>query len=137
MQSTKRMKAFRLSEEAITILEKISKEKHIDQTALIEEMILTYSPEYNKTAHQVSDEIKEYLDNNYGDIMKKFIARTRTLDVNQQLILDMVNSMAIGLNVNKYQAADKSPAVIYTAALKHLAEKIEEKKQRKDWKETD
>ena len=47
MQSTKRMKAFRLSEEAITILEKISKEKHIDQTALIEEMILTYSPEYN------------------------------------------------------------------------------------------
>ena len=57
MQSTKRMKAFRLSEEAITILEKISKEKHIDQTALIEEMILTYSPEYNKTAHQVSDEI--------------------------------------------------------------------------------
>ncbi len=137
MQSTKRMKAFRLSEEAITILEKISKEKHIDQTALIEEMILTYSPEYNKTAHQVSDEIKKYLDNNYGDIMKKFIARTRTLDVNQQLILDMVNSMAIGLNVNKYQAADKSPAVIYTAARKHLAEKIEEKKQRKDWKETD
>lgn len=135
MQSTK--KTFRLSAEAIATLEQICKDKKMNQTELIEEMILTYSPEHNKTSHQVADEIKSYIDSNYADLIKKFIVRTRSLDINQQLILDMVNSMAAGLNVNKYQAADTSPAAIYTHARKHLAEKIELQKQKKDWKETD
>lgn len=135
MQSTK--KTFRLSAEAVATLEKICKDKKMNQTELIEEMILTYSPEHNKTAYQVSAEIKAYIDSNYGEMMKKFIVRTRALDVNQQLILDMVNSMAAGLNVNKYQAADEAPSVIYKSARNHLATKIETLKQKKDWKETD
>lgn len=135
MQSTK--KTFRLSAEAIATLEKICKEKNMNQTALIEEMILTYSPEHNKTAHQVYSEIKEYLDGNYGELLKRFIARTRALDVNQQLMLDMINSMVTVLNVNKYHAADEAPAAIYKDARNHLAAKIEQQKQKKDWKETE
>ena len=81
MQSTK--KTFRLSAEAIATLEKICKEKNMNQTALIEEMILTYSPEHNKTAHQVSSEIKEYLDEankakNERDYYKRELERYKT-----------------------------------------------------------
>lgn len=135
MQSVK--KTFRLSSEAAETLEKISINNRINQTALLEDMILTYSAEHNKTAHQVAEELKEYIDKNYGDLMKRFIARTRGLDVNQQIMIDMLNSMAASFAVKKYEAADTAPSLIYTASRKHLAEKIQSQKQKKDWSENE
>lgn len=135
MQSVK--KSFRLSQDAAHTLEKIASEKSLSQTELIEEMILTYSSEHNSTAHQVASEIKKYIDENYGELIKKFIARTRGIDINQQVMLDMLNSMTASFAVKKYEAADTSPTVIYTAARNHLAEKIQNQKQKKDWREAE
>lgn len=135
MQSVK--KTFRLSSEAAETLEKLSINNRINQTALLEEMILTYSAEHNKTAHQVAEELKDHIDKNYGELMKRFIARTRGLDINQQIMIDMLNSTAASLSVKKYEAADTSPSTIYTASRKHLAEKIQNQKQKKDWSENE
>lgn len=135
MQSVK--KTFRLSSEAAETLEKLSINNRINQTALLEDMILTYSAEHNKTAHQVAEELKEYIDKNYGDLMKRFIARTRGLDVNQQIMIDMLNSMAASFAVKKYEPADTAPSLIYTASRKHLVEKIQNQKQKQDWSENE
>lgn len=128
-------KAFRLSEEAAKTLEAICKEKHMNQTAMIEEMILTYSPEHNRTAAQVAAEVKTYLDSEYKGLMKKFVARTRGLDINQQLCLEMLNSIAAGENISKFSSTDDAPSSIYKASRKHLSEKIARQKQEKDWRE--
>ena len=132
----KASKTFRFSEETLDILETLCKETRMNQTELLEEMIRTYSPEHNATAHQVAKEIKEHIDAEYQHTLKKFIARTRSLDINQQLLLEILNSMAAGLNVNKFQPTDKMPSVIYTESRKHLSSKLAELKQKKDWKET-
>lgn len=128
-------RTFRFAPDVIEILESLCKEKNMNQTALLEEMIRTYSPQYNSTAHQVAEEVKAHLDSQYLDTLKKAIARTRALDVNQQICLEMLNSIAAGQNVNKFLSTDKNPAIIYTESRKHLSSKIAAMKQSKDWKE--
>ena len=131
--SKKVSKTFRLSSEAIETLEKVSKENHLTQTEFIERLILSFNPDLDKDASNTADLTLKRIEAEYGETLEKMKTSMKLTDMNVQVALDMLNSLAVGLGISTFSSVASAPSGIYQGSKDELKKRISYQKQKSDW----
>lgn len=122
-------KHIKLSDDAEIILKKIQKENNISSINKTIEFIL-FDYENNKNISQaVSEKITEDL----YKILTRIRISTNASDINTQVILEVLNSIAYQFNV-KPMTTEFAETTTMSVSKKYVKEKIATFKQRKDWR---
>lgn len=131
--SKKVSKTFRLSNEAIETLEKVSKENHLTQTEFIERLILSFNPDLDIEASNTADLTLKRIEAEYGETLEKLKTSMKLTDMNVQVVLDMLNSIAIGLGISTFSSVTSAPSAVYQGSKEELKKRISYQKQKSDW----
>ena len=127
-------KTFRLSSEAVELLETISSENRMTQTEFIERLILSYNPQLDKEASNTAELLVGKLNAEYGDALEKLKTSVKLTDRNVEVILDMLNSIVTGLGISTYSSVASAPSAVYQSSKEEMKKRIGYQKQKADWR---
>ena len=122
-------KHIKLSDDAEIILKKIQKENNISSINKTIEFIL-FDYENNKNISQV---VSEKVTEDLYKILTRIRISTNASDINTQVILEVLNSIAYQFNV-KPMTTEFAETTTMSVSKKYVKEKIATFKQRKDWR---
>ncbi|MDD7511960.1 MAG: ribbon-helix-helix protein, CopG family [Peptostreptococcaceae bacterium] len=131
--SNKKLVPFRLSEELDKKIKKEAEAKGISKTAIIEEALDLYFKELDE--ERLANILLDKIDEKYG---KKLNLKLRAMDINIEVILELLNSLAHSLKdknaINDFISIDDLESPIVSQAKLAVNKKIANQKQRKDYR---
>lgn len=131
--SNKKLVPFRLSEELDKKIKKEAEAKGISKTAIIEEALSLYFKELDE--ERLANILLDKIDEKYG---KKLNLKLRAMDINIEVILELLNSLAHSLKdknaINDFISIDDLESPIVSQAKLAVNKKIANQKQRKDYR---
>ena len=122
-------RSWRLSPEAIAIIERVAKERQCSLTEALEQIILQHDSDLT-LPNQVADLVEE----RFSATFTRLRLSSRTADINTQIILEVLNTLLYHEQLPSAILLEQTPSPVITEAEAYIKEKIAAFAKAKEYK---
>ena len=135
MNLNKKLISFKLSETILDYLDEYAKENSLNRTTALENIIMENKKSQEEYNEKLTKLIVEKMDEKYKNLFTHLRLSTNFSDRNVQIMMEMLNSIIVGLDLKYPFTSRLSKSKIWEESERFVGEKIAGYKQIKDNKQ--